>query len=81
MAENQKYYYMRLRADFFNRKDIILLESHTGDTEMYRSPPRNMRLLKTNIRYMQISMLKNYPNIWKPRVSITIIIMQQSEVG
>ena len=27
MAENQKYYYMRLRADFFNRKDIILLES------------------------------------------------------
>lgn len=27
MATNQKYYYMRLRADFFNRKDIILLES------------------------------------------------------
>lgn len=27
MAENQKYYYMRLHADFFNRKDIILLES------------------------------------------------------
>ena len=27
MAKNQKYYYMRLRADFFSRKDIILLES------------------------------------------------------
>ena len=27
MATNQKYYYMRLRADFFSRKDIILLES------------------------------------------------------
>lgn len=27
MARNQKYYYMRLRADFFSRKDIILLES------------------------------------------------------
>ena len=27
MAKNQKYYYMRLRADFFSRKDIILLEN------------------------------------------------------
>lgn len=27
MATNKRYYYMRFRADFFNRKDIILLES------------------------------------------------------
>lgn len=27
MADKHQYYYMRLRADFFGRKDIILLES------------------------------------------------------
>ena len=27
MATSKRYYYMRFRADFFNRKDIILLES------------------------------------------------------
>lgn len=31
MSDNQKYYYMRLKEDFFDSDDMILLESKDGD--------------------------------------------------